>query len=57
MDLEATKKILVNWPKKSNELLNNLLKNKKFLDFDLIISDLVPEAFKLAKILIYHLMA
>ncbi len=51
LDLEATKKILIDWPKKSNESLNNLLKNKNFLDFDLIISDLVPEAFKLAKIL------
>ena len=51
LDLEATKKILLDWPKKSNESLKNLLKNKNLLDFDLIISDLVPEAFKLAKIL------
>lgn len=51
LDLKGTKKILVNWPKKSNSALKNLLKNKDLLNFDIIISDLVPEAFKLAKIL------
>jgi uncharacterized protein (TIGR00661 family) len=51
LDLNATKKILINWPKKSNSAIKNLLKEKDLLNFDLIISDLVPEAFKLAKIL------
>jgi uncharacterized protein (TIGR00661 family) len=51
LDLNGTKKILINWPKKSNSAIKNLLKEKDLLDFDLIISDLVPEAFKLAKIL------
>jgi len=51
LDLNGTKKILINWPKKSNSVIKNLLKEKDLLDFDLIISDLVPEAFKLAKIL------
>ncbi len=51
LDLNKTKKILVNWPKKSNLTIRKLLKNKEELDFDIIISDLVPEAFNLGKIL------
>ena len=51
LDIAKTKKILRNWPNKSNLIIRKLLKNKKKLDFDIIISDLVPEAFKLAKIL------
>ena len=38
--------------KKSDNAIKSILKkNKDLLDFDIIISDLVPEAFKLAKIL------
>jgi uncharacterized protein (TIGR00661 family) len=51
LNLAETNKILVQWPKKSTLSIRKLLKNKKELDFDLIISDLVPEAFNLAKIL------
>ena len=51
LDLEKTKKILVEWPKKSDLNIRKLLKDKDKLNFDIIISDLVPEAFKLAKIL------
>lgn len=52
LDVDKTKKILINWPKKSNESINNLLKqNISKFNFDIIISDLVPEAFKLGKIL------
>ena len=51
LDLIGTKKILINWPKNSNINIRKILKNKKKLDFDIIISDLVPEAFQLAKIL------
>ncbi len=51
LDLYNTKKILTKWPKLSAFNIAKLLKNKDKLDFDLIISDLVPEAFKLAKIL------
>tara|TARA_B100000989_G_scaffold21727_1_gene14262 strand:+ start:30334 stop:31491 length:1158 start_codon:yes stop_codon:yes gene_type:complete len=51
LDLNKTKKILINWPKKSNLVIKKLLKNKEEIDFDIIISDLVPEAFKLGKIL------
>lgn len=51
LDLNNTKKVLIRWPKKSSLSLKKLLKKKEKLDFDLIISDLVPEAFQLAKIL------
>ena len=51
LDLQKTKKILINWPKKSNLSIKKLLIDKDKLNFDIIISDLVPEAFKLAKIL------
>ena len=51
LDLNKTKKILVKWPEKSNSSIKKLLKNKDDLNFDIIISDLVPEAFKLGKIL------
>lgn len=51
LDLNKTKKILVKWPEKSNLSIKKLLKNKDELNFDIIISDLVPEAFKLGKIL------
>ena len=51
LDLIKTKKILVQWPIKSINHIKKLLKNKEKLNFDIIISDLVPEAFKLGKIL------
>jgi uncharacterized protein (TIGR00661 family) len=51
LNLVETSKILFRWPKKSTLSIRKLLKNKKELNFDLIISDLVPEAFNLAKIL------
>tara|TARA_B100001287_G_C22675556_1_gene527446 strand:- start:1203 stop:2360 length:1158 start_codon:yes stop_codon:yes gene_type:complete len=51
LDIIKTKRILKNWPKISSISIKQLLKNKKKLNFDLIISDLVPEAFQLAKIL------
>ena len=51
LDLNKTKKILIKWPKKSDFIIKKLLKNKQELNFDIIISDLVPEAFKLGKIL------
>ena len=51
LNLDETSKILFRWQKKSSLSIRKLLKNKKELNFDLIISDLVPEAFNLAKIL------
>ena len=51
LDLIKTKKILINWPKKSDSSIKKLLSEKNKLNFDIIISDLVPEAFKLGKIL------
>ncbi len=51
LDLLKTKKILTSWPKKSNLNIKRILSNKDNLNFDLIISDLVPESFKFAKIL------
>ena len=51
LDLIKTKKVLVDWSKNSTINIDRLLKNKKNLDFDFIISDLVPEAFELARIL------
>ena len=51
LDLNKTKKILIEWPKKSSLCIKKLLKEKEKLDFEIIISDLVPEAFLLAKIL------
>ncbi len=51
LDLKGTKRVLVNWKNKSNLAIKNLLLKKEKLNFDIIISDLVPEAFNLAKIL------
>ena len=52
LDINKTKKILLNWPQKSNKSINQLLKNNiGNFNFDIIISDLVPEAFMLGKIL------
>tara|TARA_B100000886_G_C20425606_1_gene493838 strand:- start:3672 stop:4832 length:1161 start_codon:yes stop_codon:yes gene_type:complete len=47
LDITLTKKILERWPVKSNNAIK-FLKKKKFI-FDIIISDLVPEAFRYAK--------
>ena len=41
---------MIKW-RKSNLSIRQLLKFRDKLNFDLIISDLVPEAFKLAKLL------
>jgi uncharacterized protein (TIGR00661 family) len=49
LDLKKTKKILFNWPKNSDRNIRKLLSEKSKLDFDILISDLVPEAFLLAK--------
>ncbi|MDC0402623.1 hypothetical protein OAM14_00530 [Candidatus Pelagibacter sp.] len=51
LDIFQTKKILTNWPKKSNLNIKKILSNKQNLNFDIIISDLVPESFRLAQIL------
>lgn len=51
LDVKNTKKIVTKWPIKSTLSIKKLLKKKEKLNFDLIISDLVPEAFKLARIL------
>ena len=51
LDLLKTKKILTSWPKKSNLNIKRILSKKDNLNFDLIISDLVPESFEFAKIL------
>ena len=48
LDLEKTKKIIKNWPQQSKKNVEFLVR-KKF-NFDFIISDLVPEAFRFAKI-------
>ena len=51
LDLKKTKKVLISWSKNSSLNIYKLLKKKNNLDFNFIISDLVPEAFELAKIL------
>ena len=48
LDLKKTKKIIKNWPQQSKKNVDFLVR-KKF-NFDFIISDLVPEAFRFAKI-------
>lgn len=48
LDLKKTKKIIKNWPQQSKKNVEFLVR-KKF-NFDFIISDLVPEAFRFAKI-------
>ena len=47
LNLNATKKVLNNWIKNHKKIL--LKFEKRFKDFDFIISDCVPEAFLLAK--------
>tara|TARA_B100001173_G_scaffold311683_1_gene329730 strand:- start:1000 stop:2115 length:1116 start_codon:yes stop_codon:yes gene_type:complete len=49
MDLQKTKKVLQKWIYRSDLNIKNLI--KKDYKFDLIISDLVPEAFRYAKYL------
>lgn len=48
LDLKKTKKIIKKWPQQSKKNVEFLVR-KKF-NFDFIISDLVPEAFRFAKI-------
>tara|TARA_B100000575_G_C23125622_1_gene652118 strand:+ start:919 stop:2076 length:1158 start_codon:yes stop_codon:yes gene_type:complete len=51
LDINKTKIILKNWPNLSSLSIRKILINKNKLNFDIIISDLVPEAFQLAKFL------